>query len=105
MISLFKKHKEPEASRLNRIARNSDIEKRIQNIADHEFKRFIFLAEKEAINGRTSLIFDLRFENKYKSFANQITYKFSRRLYDEGFIYTRHLLTDPNRFTVHFSNY
>ena len=104
MFSLFKKSKELQAVRLNRIAKNSDIDSRIKQIVEHEFKRLLYHAEKEAINGKTSVIFDMRIDKTHLGFSNQIMYEFGKKLHEEGFSYTRHLLSNPRRFSVYFSD-
>lgn len=106
MINLFnfKRKKETDAMRIYKIYENVDISKRINYIVTSEYKRMIYLAEKTALNGETSFIFDLNIEESDMIHFNIILSNFITKLVDNGFQYSRHLLSNRNRLNIYFSN-
>lgn len=104
MIDLFKlKHKENDATRIYKIYKNLNKEERINYIVHSEYKRMIFLAEKAALNGEVSFIFDLSIENYDKKNFNVILNDFISLITENGFRYSREIVVKENRFTIYFS--
>jgi len=104
MIDLFKlKHKENDATRIYKIYKNIDKEERINYIVHSEYKRMIFLAEKAALNGEVSFIFDLSIEDLDMKNFNVIMNKFMTLISENGFRYSREIVIKENRFTIYFS--
>lgn len=95
--------KENEASRLLKIAKNSNSEERINHIAKSEFKRMIYLAELAALRGETTLQFQINISEKDNIYFNLIIHKFTDLLYNEGFTYMRNMLKSRNSFSIYFS--
>ena len=104
MIDLFKlKHKENDATRIYKIYKNIDKEERINYIVHSEYKRMIFLAEKAALNGEVSFVFDLTIEECDKKDFNTILYRFINLISHNGFRYSREIVVNKNKLTIYFS--
>ena len=104
MIKLFKKSKkENDAIRIYKIYKTVDTKKRINYIVDSEYKRLIFLAEKAALNGETTLVFDLTIDDRDEVYFNIILSNFITKIVDNGFRYSRQMLSNKNRLNVYFS--
>lgn len=104
IIQLFKnRNKQKEADRLYNIFKNVDIKKRIEYIADLEFRKMLIDAEKAALNGETSVTYTLDVEDDDMIYFNQIIHNFIDKLYDENFTYARKIITSKKTFVIYFS--
>ena len=104
MINLFKlKHKENDATRIYKIYKNINKEERINYIVHSEYKRMIFLAEKAALNGEVSFVFDLDIEDCDMKNFNTILNKFIALISYNGFRYSREIVVNKNKLTIYFS--
>lgn len=104
-LSKLLKKKETEAKRIYNIYRNADVEKRINNIVNLEFRKMIFEAEKTALNGETSFTFIINIEDKDMIYFNKIISDFINLLTEEGFTYSRELLKNRKQFSIYFSQH
>ena len=104
MINLFKlKHKENDATRIYKIYKNLNREERINYIVHSEYKRMIFLAEKAALNGEVSFVFDLTIEECDKKDFNTILYRFIDLISHNGFRYSREIIVNKSKLTIYFA--
>ena len=104
IFNLFKrKTTQKEADRLYDIYSNVNIHKRVEYIAELEFKKMIFEAEKTALRGDTSFVYTLDIDDADSIYFNQIVYVFISKLHEENLKYARNLVNDKKRFTIYFS--
>ena len=106
MINLFRsknKVREKDAVRIFKIYENVDIQKRIKYIVESEYKRMIYTAERIALNGQTSFVFDVDIEEKDKPYFNVILSEFITKITENEFRYSRNMVNAQNSLTIYFS--
>lgn len=104
MIKVFKPKEESDALRIYKIYKSVDINERIDHIVHSEYNRMLYMAEKAALSGRTSLIFDVSIEERDEIHFNMIIDAFTTKLRNNGFRYNRQMIVNKNRFTIYFFN-
>lgn len=103
IIQLFKNYnKQKEADRLYNISKNVNIAKRIEYIADLEFKKMLLEAEEAALKGETSVTYVLNIEDDDMIHFNQIIHNFIDKLYNENFSYARKIVSNKRTFVIYF---
>lgn len=100
---LTRTNKETDASRIYKIYKSVDTKERIDNIVHSEYRKMIFLAEKAALNGEISLVFDIEIEEKDEIYFNIILSAFITKIVENGFRYSRQMLSNKKRITIYFS--
>ena len=104
MIKMFKPKKESDAQRIYKIYKSIDTNERINHIVHSEYNRMLFMAEKAALSGKSSLIFDVSIEERDEIHFNMIIDAFTTKLRDNGFRYNRQMIVNKNKFTIYFFN-
>jgi len=95
--------KETDAERLYQIYECIDIGERIKYIVESEYKKMIYTAERAALNKKTSFIFELTVDEEDMEYFNIIMSDFITTLTNNGFGYTRNLLTNKSQLTIYFA--